>query len=117
MSYYMTKAQVTKVLSQTPGKEYYNKVQYHKAPRCPNANKATTDMEEITEDFLLTYAGSVKPCKCITETQAPTPNNTAAKVYPYAEKVVIWHCSDGRDFSSETEALWYELELVKKGRN
>lgn len=37
-----------------------------------------------------------------------------ARVFPHKTVVTVWTCSDGREFSNETEALWYELSLRDK---
>lgn len=39
----------------------------------------------------------------------------SAKNFPIPQQITIWECSDGSEFSSETDALRHELELFKKG--
>jgi hypothetical protein len=38
-----------------------------------------------------------------------------SKPYPIPHVVTVWECSDGREFSGETEALRYELDLFRRG--
>lgn len=35
--------------------------------------------------------------------------------FPKPHQITVWECSDGREFSSETEALRYELDLFRVG--
>lgn len=42
-----------------------------------------------------------------------TPKDT--RPFPIPHVVTIWECSDGREFSSEVDALRYELELFRNG--
>lgn len=34
-------------------------------------------------------------------------------IYPVPHVITIWQCSDGREFSTEVEALRYEIELFR----
>jgi len=38
---------------------------------------------------------------------------TDTRVFPIPHQVTIWECSDGYEFSSEVDALRYEIELFK----
>ena len=33
--------------------------------------------------------------------------------YPVKHEVVVWECSDGREFSSELEAAYHQLNIYK----
>jgi len=39
------------------------------------------------------------------------------KPYPIPHIITVWECSDGREFSSETEALRYEIDLFRGVRS
>lgn len=44
-----------------------------------------------------------------------TKARSHASNFPKSSLVIVWECSDGREFSSEVEALRYELDLFRQG--
>lgn len=40
-------------------------------------------------------------------------NTATAKTYPMRQEVIIWECSDGREFSSELEATQHQLGIYR----
>ena len=62
--------------------------------------------------------GNCKTCKgreSWRRRKGKAAKRASGVIYPIAQVVTIWECSDGREFSSEVEACRYELELFRKG--
>jgi len=84
---------------------------YHESELCGFLAKCGQEFLELTDDDLQKYKKYLKPCKrCHDDTTV-----LIKEVWPKAEPVIIWHCSDGRDFSTEVEALRHELDIFRKG--
>lgn len=47
--------------------------------------------------------------------EARRAKEATAKNYPLPHQITVWECSDGNEFTSEADALRYELELFRKG--
>lgn len=85
---------------------------YHASHTCRHLKVPASEVIELTEGDLQRLKKYLRPCKACHEAQT----TLITEIWPKAEQVIIWHCSDGRDFSSEVEALRYELDLFRKGR-
>jgi hypothetical protein len=86
-------------------------VSYHATETCGYLIKSGAEFLELSDDDMLKWKKWLKPCKrCHEETFSKV-----TEIFPKKEMVAIWHCSDGRDFSSEVEALRHEIDIFRKG--
>lgn len=115
MQKFITSKSVTRLIRKVKG------VVYHTDPNCESLTRRGGQAEAICETDCIAYAEYLKPCLscCPADVKLETPKKPEARelphqVYPYKHQIIIWTCSDGREFSEEKDALWYELEITKK---
>jgi len=95
-------------------------VKYHAKADCAGLVRFGSAAIPISEQEIIDAAEFAKPCLfCVKDHRAakkPASKSAATNgtVWPQASIITVWNCSDGREFTKETEALWYELSLAKK---
>lgn len=86
-------------------------VSYHASETCGFLTKNSGEFLELSDDDMIKWKKLLKPCqRCHKETFTKV-----TEIFPKKEMVIVWHCSDGREFSNEVEALRWELDLFRKG--
>lgn len=99
-------------------------VKYHSTATCIRLLQHGATASVVSDIDIAANPEYLQPCQLCNPNALPKkikpPKGTAAlppTIYPRAVPVVLWECSDGREFTgeeAEKEALWYELELTKK---
>lgn len=66
---------------------------------------------ELSDADLEQYGKYLKSCqRCSSEKTVKL-----TEIWPKAEVITLWHCSDKREFTTEVEALRHELNIFRKG--
>jgi hypothetical protein len=86
-------------------------VSYHVSAKCGFLTKNNKEFCELSDADMEQYKKYLKPCKCC----CPKTARLITEEWPKPEVITIWHCSDGREFTSEVEALRYELAIFRNG--
>ena len=83
---------------------------YHCSTKCGFLVKPGEAFVELTDEFIEQQGKYLKPCqRC--HPKVPKPK----EVWPRAEQITIWVCSDGNEFTTEVDALRHELEVFRNG--
>lgn len=107
MTKYITKAAQDRLLKTIP-------VKYHHNPQCTFITRGGSEPLLLSEQDQVDFMKLLKPCSLCFPGEKP--QELPPTKFPYAHEVIIWTCSDGVEFSKETDALWHELEITKTRR-
>lgn len=86
-------------------------VAYHSNAACRFLTKSNSEFLELSDDDLIKWKKLLRPCQRCHEVKM----TRVTEIFPKKEMVAIWHCSDGREFSAEIDALRHELDIFRKG--
>jgi len=82
---------------------------YHFTDNCGFLLRGGKDFFELTDSDLEKNGKYLSPCKRCHKLPF------VHEIWPKAEQITLWHCSDGMEFTSEVNALRHELEIFRHG--
>lgn len=88
---------------------------WHASTTCSYLTRKGSKAVELNDEDWDQLGGRLRPCPgCAGAPKLPKePRTLPPTIYPTPIQITVWRASDGRDFTTENEALWYELELVR----